>query len=153
MLAELERAREHFDARRYGEAVAALAKVPLRDDTDLDDVLELLALATSLRDLTKGDLRAECERQIQRAGGLSDDALRAERPCPLCGAIMAPGSFAVDDTMARFLVVGLSWESLWFHPDGEASTQPRVELAPGRGWRCEHCSAILLAGGSPRSDA
>jgi hypothetical protein len=58
------------------------------------------------------------------------------RDCPLCGADMAPGSYSLEDTALRALVVGLSWQSLCFRPGslepGEPERQPIVYRVQAR---------------------
>jgi hypothetical protein len=70
--------------------------------------------------------------------------------CPCCGSEMRDGFYAVRSSVWRYLVVGLSWESLWFYPVVDERTGKR-ELAlnsgPARwGFKCSTCGASVIPG-------
>lgn len=70
--------------------------------------------------------------------------------CPLCGGHLDAGHVSIDGGFVGFLFVGLSWQHLWFQPQGHAATRVRV-LSPSRdrrAWRCTACGAVVVPGGS-----
>lgn len=68
----LRKANEQYQAGRYEKAVDALVEVSFAGDDGEAKARAVLALATLLRDVTEGSLRANCEEQIARARRLLD---------------------------------------------------------------------------------
>jgi len=75
--------------------------------------------------------------------------------CPRCNEPLSDGSLVVKGTVLSFLLVGLSWQHLWWQGK-DGLKQPILE--PGRpapAFRCPSCSTFVFSGikvaSSPRS--
>lgn len=70
--------------------------------------------------------------------------------CPYCEAEMKYGQFVVEGTWVRMLlIVGVSWQSLWFKPDMRAPGEKRKQLVldgnvKRAGYRCPECGAAVV---------
>ncbi len=68
---------------------------------------------------------------------------------------MEPGDFVVKGTGARRLLVGWSWQSLWFlgqEKPGEPRPKKQLILdTPERaaGYLCQQCGAVVMPGSYP----
>lgn len=154
-MSELERARKYYEAGKYRKAVSLLWEVPLLEESSLQEAQALLDFARTLGSVTEGSLHDDCEHIARRAEAFlaSPPALAGSllmpdpRECPLCGGAMAPGSYSLEDTALRALVVGYSWQSLCFRPGTREPGEPKRQLlfdGMRRGWLCRDCGASLI---------
>lgn len=64
--------------------------------------------------------------------------------CSKCGQTMEKGSVSVKGSLPSFLVVGLSYQSLWWYP---AEGRREKLLKPGPlydAFRCSNCGTVTI---------
>jgi hypothetical protein len=71
--------------------------------------------------------------------------------CPQCGGGLEAGTVAIRASLLSFLLVGWSYENLWFRPP-RGERKAVLQSGESRyGWRCEACGFVGIA--APGEDA
>ena len=69
--------------------------------------------------------------------------------CPDCHAPMVSGSLFIKGTLPRFLLIGLSWQSLWFREGSPTGRMPKERILDWgelrHGWVCRACGMTVVA--------
>jgi hypothetical protein len=71
-----------------------------------------------------------------------------ETICPYCGSTMKTGSAEIHGTVMGFLLMGASYENLYFKPDGEKEIKILDSRSSTSASWCENCEVLFLNNGN-----
>ena len=75
-----------------------------------------------------------------------------ETICPYCGSTMKSGSAEIHGTVMGFLLMGASYENLYFKPDGEKEIKILDSRSSTSASWCENCEVLFLNNGNIASE-
>jgi hypothetical protein len=67
--------------------------------------------------------------------------------CPYCDGEMMPGTASVKGTLLGFIVIGLSYQHLWFRRLNGGGEEVIIRSRGDRpGHQCSQCGAVIIQG-------